>query len=419
MHIKIKRLTLLNVAFYISLLYLLMRPFINEYFTEYVKVVLVLDFVYCTIIAFTRKKVLKEIGGLELLLFFGVWIYVTISSLINGGIELFSYTLERYMFYSLPLFIIPVIRRKVDWNGILNFLCFFGIIDSLISIFEFVTRTQLFVIGERQFVQQQWGDNSLRTYGLSGNYFLLAEILCLCGLAALYQFIDKRKKHYLIVFLLISVGVFTTGSRGYYVSYFVGICVMLYLNAKKQGMRSSTVIKGMIFAIVVAALFFCVFETSCLTGIDFIDTILSRCRSIVDFSGNAANVTRYSIWLKSIQRWLGHFWLGSGAQCTDVRYSNYTSVTESGLLKRLVELGLVGTLLQYASMLVPIVNGVKRYKKAPTEFYPFIFFISLIAALLVEDIVLQQYTSMEYTIFIWSAISFLLTTKRKEDLGKW
>lgn len=419
MYIKRKNLSFFNITFYTTIIYLLMRPFINEYLTEYVKIVLILGFAYCMVLALSRKKVLGEIGRVEILLFFAVWLYVTISSLFNGGSELFLYTLERYMFYSMPLFIIPVIRTNIDWNGVLNFLSVFGIIDSSISIIEFVTRKQMFVIGTRQVVEQQWGDNSLRTYGLSGNYFLLAEILCLCGLAALYQYISKKKKRYLVTFLIISVGILTTGSRGYYVSYFVGVCMMLFLNVKRRGMRRATVIKGILIIILVAIACVFIFATNYLTGVSFIDTILSRCRSIINFSDNKANVTRYAIWMRSLQRWLEHFWFGSGAQCTDARYSQYIGVTESGVLKRLVELGFIGTILQYSTMIVPITSGIKKFNKSPVEFQPFIFFISLITSLLVEDIVLQQYTSMEYTIFIWTAMSFILTANKREELGQW
>lgn len=419
MKIKVRRPTLYGFVFYCTLIYLLMRPFINTYFTESFKYIMVLALVYCAVKCLCNKHTLDEIGGVELLLFFGAWVYVFFSAFLNGGFELLIYTAERYMFYSIPLLVMPIIRKRTDWNGVLKFLGAFGVVDSFVSIAEFVTKKQMFVMGVEQVVQQQWGDNSLRTYGLSGNYFLLAEILCLCGLAVLYLYLTKRKMYYLIEFVIIAIGIFTTGSRGYYVAFFVGVCMMVLMDGMVRGLKTRTLLKGLGIAFFLVLAVLVVFGTTLTTGIDFIDTILSRCRSIVDFSGNKANSTRATIWVKSIAKWQQKPFWGWGAQCTDVRYSKFKSVTESGILKRLVELGIFGTILQYASMLLPLGKGVKRFKSNPYGYRPFIFFISLIFTLSCEDIVLQQYTSMEYTIFIWLALSFILTTKNEDQLGKW
>ena len=96
---------------------------------------------------------------------------------------------------------------------------------------------------------------------------------------------------------------------------------------------------------------------------------------------------------------------GKGACFTDTRYSGFIAVTESGVLKRMVELGIVGTLLQYATMVPLLIKGIKRYKK--TKETRMLFFFAVLLAFFVEDFVLQRYTALEYTIITWTFLSYI------------
>ena len=92
---------------------------------------------------------------------------------------------------------------------------------------------------------------------------------------------------------------------------------------------------------------------------------------------------------------------------TDTRYSGFISVTESGLLKRLVELGLVGTVMQYYTFFHPLIKGLKEYNKAIKKNPMVIFFMTVILCFLVEDLILQRYTELEYTIILWCSVSYI------------
>lgn len=395
-----------------------MRPFLNYYFTEGVKYIVVLAIVYSSLKVLTSKKKLQRIGSVEIILFFVFWCYVAISAFVNGGSELLGYTVERYIFYSLPLFSMGFIIEKTNWTSVLKFLAGFGVVDAVFSVIEFVTKKQLFVMGTEQIVQQQWGDTSLRTYGLSGNYFLLAEILCLCGFAALYLYMVEKRKCALYCLLVIAIGLFTTGSRGYYVSFVLGCLIMYCLNAKNSKTSTNRIIGYITVTCFALAVFIFIFFSNMSTGITYVDIIIDRIRSITDFSSNIANTKRMTIWYYSIERWKNHFWFGEGAQVTDLRYSKFLSVTESGLLKRLVELGIIGTVLQYLTMFIPLIKGIKRYRTNPNMHKLHMFFFALIACLLCEDIVLQQYTSLEYTMLMWFSLSYILVYRTNVGVNR-
>ena len=133
---------------------------------------------------------------------------------------------------------------------------------------------------------------------------------------------------------------------------------------------------------------------------------------ITDWTGDSSNSARIQHWLYALNEWQSSFLFGNGACCTDTRYSGFKAVTESGILKRLVELGLIGTILQYTTMFIPLLKGIKNIKlKVENEHT--LFFLSVIICFFVEDIVLQRYTALEYTIIIWTSLSMIAYSTRK------
>lgn len=396
-----------NIGLFISLIYVLLRPFLNTYFTEGVKYIFVLVIVYYVLLFLTNKRLLKKYS-IPLCFTAIFWVYVSISSLSHGGFELLTYSLERYMFYTTAFFVFPVATTKINWKFLMNFMILYGVVDAFFSITEFITHKQILAIGGvTHNVVQLYGDNSIRTFGLNGDYFLLAELLSVCAFCSFYMYKETVKKSYLIAFLIVAVGIFSTGSRGYYVAFSLGMLAFLYCDMKKRGVNKYFIIRTFALAFLALSMVIFIFFTNISIGIGAVDTVLNRFRSITDFSDNAANVTRYKIWIESLNEWKNHLWFGNGASSTDMRYSLFKGVTESGVLKRLVELGLIGTLLQYLTMFYPLLHGIKEYTASRPGHTINILFISIIVMLMTEDCILQRYGEIEHTVILWFAISAL------------
>lgn len=398
-----------NCIFYTCLLYILMRPVLITYITPAFKQLFILTLVISTIIAITHKKIISLIGIKELISLTLFYIYVMINGWYFSNTELLYYGLERYVFLTLPIFIIPLINTRINWLYVLKYLTVFGILDSLISIYEFFTHNAVFPlanISENISIQMS-NYKIIRTYGLNGNYFLLAEILCVCGFAAYYLYKFEKKRSALFALIIISIGVLTTGSRGYYVAYWIGLLV-LYLGEAKYRYISQLQLFKIVFIILMALLaLWVLLGTDYMLGIPSVDTIITRMRQIFAWTGEDANEARLIKWQWSIEQWKNSFLFGYGACSTDTRYSGFISVTESGLLKRLVELGLAGTVLQYYTLFHPLIKGLKKYNKDVDTNHMVIFFLSVISSFLVEDLILQRYTELEYTIILWCSISYI------------
>ena len=116
----------------------------------------------------------------------------------------------------------------------------------------------------------------------------------------------------------------------------------------------------------------------------------------------------------SIDHWLEAVLFGHGACSTDIRFSGYIKVTESGVLKRLCELGFIGTVIQYITMIMPIKKGVKKFfsDKLDSSSLPF---IGTIVAFLIEDFVLERYTAPEYTVLLWTSIAYIAYYQRGKE----
>ena len=395
------------------LIYTLMRPFFMGYVSGYCKYLFLILVLVIVLLSIASKRCVNTIGSTELLLLFLLYIYVLINAWWYGGLELGEMALSAYVLYTFPILVFPFLSNKIKWINVLKFLAYFGVVDSGISIIEFVTRQRLFpkagIEGDIDLTTSA-GTHIVRTYGLQGSFFILAEVLCLCGFAAWYLYRFHKKNIYLLCWLMITAGILCTGSRGYYVAYFAGIVVMFICEgAVDKSRKKITVSKFLFFALIVLialAMIYVVFFSDIMTGISNIDVVITRMRMIVDWEVDSANLNRMKIWNWAINYWGESFLTGHGACCTELGYSGYISVTESGVLKRLVELGIVGTILQYATMIIPIARGIKKIRANKSDTVSLVA-IGIIAAYFIEDCILQRYTSPEFTIILWFAIAYI------------
>ena len=400
------------------LLFVLMRPVLTYYLTDTVKYIFMIGIISALcdgiLSLFFRHLSGSDIAEYGLLIIFAL--YAIISSFSSGGKELLIMTIVRYLLYSFPIIAVPVLCKRINFNHLFTFLSIFGIIDSTISIYEFITHNVVFKVYDTMIVVQQNG--ALRTFGLNGNYFLLAEILSLCGLTSLYSYFQQKDKFFLIAFVWISLGVFSTGTRGYYVSYLLGM-VVLYVGSKLEGGFTKSLFMKLLLGVVV---FLFVFYFVAFSNITFgnaaIADVLTRFRSIFNWSTENANVMRARAWQNSILAWKQNLLLGHGACCTELDYSGRLLVTESGVLKRLVDLGLIGTILQYATMLFPLFCGFSIYRRSNNRNPLCIWALSIVVCSFVEDIILQMYTGIEFTIIIWFCIAVIYYFPDKYSFDK-
>ena len=213
---------LFKFCFYVGMIYVLMRPFLLSYVSNYCKYGFMLIVLVGGMITFFNKKYVSIIGLKELMWLIASYVFILANAYLHGGLELFSMSVTAYVFYTFPILLMPLLLGKINWRNVIEFASAFGVVDAFISIIEFLSRQQMFpmsgVEGEVGTITKA-GAYIVRTYGLQGSYFILAEVLCFCGFCAFYLMRFEKSKIHLAAWVIISVGILTTGSRGYYVSY--------------------------------------------------------------------------------------------------------------------------------------------------------------------------------------------------------
>ena len=199
-------------------------------------------------------------------------------------------------------------------------------------------------------------------------------------------------------------------------AYVIGLLIIYISEAKHRHVSKTQLTKMVSICLGIIFLLWVLLGTNFTSGITEIDIILTRIRQIFEWSGEDANTARLKHWEWALEQWKNSPIFGNGVCYTDTRYSKYVSVTESGLLKRLVELGIFGTLLQYATLLYPLLRGIKQYRKSLVKDSMIIFFLSVIVCFFVEDLILQRYTELEYTIMMWCSIAYIAYCQKKGDV---
>ena len=140
------------------------------------------------------------------------------------------------------------------------------------------------------------------------------------------------------------------------------------------------------------------------TGIDGIDTIIKRFGNTFN-SKESGNTARIMIWTYYLNEFIVSPYIGRGIAITSNLVTNNLShfnglftiaVAESGLLTRLVETGLIGTVLYYVFIIKCAKNSFKRKVYANNRLLNLnnILVIGVLIIFFLEDIILQISTDI-------------------------
>lgn len=135
------------------------------------------------------------------------------------------------------------------------------------------------------------------------------------------------------------------------------------------------------------------------TGNSSIDYFLYRIRQIINWTGDAGNVGRLQIWNEAFNHFKISPVFGIGPSKTGSWGVESIGVTESGVLKHLCELGIIGFCLYYSIFFSIFYRGYKLYKKALSRNkLKIICFFGVITMVFINNITLQS--TEEIMVFI-------------------
>ena len=313
-----------------------------------------------------------------------------------------AYALIEYVLYMLFLFAMCYIMSNIAFEKILQIYEIIGIIVSIEAIWEFISGRILFQTNlESQVIR--------RAYGLIGSPLTLGMILACIILISIYRGMISNRKHY-IVSVLAVIGLFCTQSRGPLVGAAVGFAVMMLVhNLSEENNAGSSLGTGVLKAVIMLFLLYQVIKWLS-NYVEIANSIYQRIQTIMIWdSTESANYQRMEKWRDAWQLFKGNPIFGIGVSSTGSRAATGI-VLESGVLKKLVEMGIIGFVLYYYMMISTAVKNIIIAMKNHSKYCALA--VGVMCAIFVENFIMQIVESAGvFMIFMWF-FTYLIFTNR-------
>lgn len=336
-------------------------------------------------------------------------LYIIALALTDGDFTLVKRGVYEYGFFQAILFAAAFLVTKGKKENLVKAVVVFGLPFVLVGVLQALTIGK----GSDQIISVT--DNAMRITGWARSPLSLGMLSGIYCVFAFAQARTSRSKWYWIP-LLFGVGaLLVSGSRGPLVATFAAFAVYLLIEiVTRMGKKA---IKPIGVAALVAVILAVIFFTSNWTFSNpEIQAIYIRLKRIVDWNGDAGNVGRLETWSKWFEVFLDHFWFGIGMSRTGSWSAKTMGVTESGFLRHLVELGIIGSILYYNLIAACIVTSVSELRKAKRELDHFMLLnLALVVLVLVEDMVLQITEEITVAFFLWWCLGALLGVCHEEQ----
>lgn len=351
--------------------------------------------------------ILDKKKDLHVLLFLFYYIFVILSLVCTSNpSDQFSH-LYPYLFLTLGFFSSSYAISKVKIYHFIRFTTFLGLLISLLAIYE--KSTNMLIMGSKNIGYVFMGEVVYRSRVFADSPLSLGVLLGIYAIMSYFMFRETKKKWYLILLLINILGMLGAGSRGPLVGTCLGLLIMKVMydffiekTNYKMFIKSITVIMTIFLAIFVFYYWMDIYGSYNPTA--------NRIYSIIDWSGDSGNVARVNKWemYSSVikQNWFTGIGVGG------VKSTGY-GVTESGVIKILVELGVGGFIIYYSLIYSIVFRGFRRLRRLSESKRKLVILgLSIVGAILIEDLILQILEGTIVGFFFWSSLGMIYVKSR-------
>lgn len=332
--------------------------------------------------------------------------YIIINGIFQDSTKQLIRALYEYIFYSFIFWATLFYGKKTQVKDISLVVCKIGLIVCFLSWIEYFFHCYL-IPNSIEYANYL----GFRSIVFSRTFLAHGMVLAFFSLLDIYMFLSYKSKKFLMCGAFSFLTILSTGSRGPLVACFLGILVMIimndYANKGLTPKRLSAFIASIVGVVLIWILLTSDFQVSNPTANYF----LNRVRSILDWKNDSGNTGRIVIWNYYLNIAKEHYWFGIGpSQTGSWNLGGLYGVTESGILKRFCELGIVGLVLHYSFVIGIIFHGVRCYKKGHGFDRDLIFYFGLFVAVFVDDIILQATEEIIVAFLMWFALAGIENT---------
>lgn len=413
---KIKLSRIHSMIIYFIVFYMLNKNLWDYFFGSLVKNIYYALIVVFGIIEIIRLSINKKYRFPTI-----CFILYAIVILVNGYI--LSNTEQRqvgymeYLIYPMCFFALLYFEKThFNYSNLIHKLMIWGGVTSFLAMYEYISKKPILSTGSTRIYTYYDGTSSYRAGVFIGSPMILAIVLGVMLVIAFYFYHFEKKKRYLFLIVLLLLGIIFTGSRAPLISAIAGILLMYYSFSKYNKAGRKTQISLMIgFFVSVLFLLFLSIAPDFSTGITFVDNTISRFSSVFNFSSEWGNKERLLRWAYYINVFKHNCLTGIGIATTSAEVQTNINVTahgittESGILARLVETGIIGTLPYYFFFLGFSILALKEMRKyIKCGFNEYFVVVGILCLFLIEDIVLQISLDIFGTFIIYLIIALAI-----------
>lgn len=343
-----------------------------------------------------------------ILKFFMISVYIVVNAFCQDTGKIFVRAMYEYMFYFLIFFGTYYYGKKAKEKDYFDLLLKMGIIVSALSWIEYFSHHYILPSAI------EYTDyTGFRSIVFSRTFLAHGMVLTFFSLIGFYRYLIKKKVKYLICGCLSFVSILSTGSRGPLVAAVGGLCVMVAAHEAALKKHSKRKIVLYFMALVAIAVVWYLLTSDFQMGNTTIDYFLKRFRSILDWKKDDGNTGRIVIWQNVIEIFKQHPIFGVGpSQTGSWNPESVYGVTESGILKKLCELGIVGFILYYLYVFDILFKGIRNYRKNKND-VELIFYFGLFTSVFIDDITLQATEEVIVAFFMWYALSGIENSRNR------
>lgn len=420
---------IVNLCSSIVIFYFFSRDFNELYFGSTLKVlayIVIILFSLFSIYQILMRTSLKNYKVKSVFFFIIVYVaYIIINGLVFKNIDRFYLGVKYYLFYPTFLFFWLFYLKYINLKFFKIVFYIVSFVTFFIAIYENITGNFIIPItidpNNMTVVGTMVGDDFMyRSLGLVGSYLSNGTICAVFSLIYFWKTLYK-KIYYASPFIIGVLAVFATGSRGPLVALCISVLsvLIIYVNENKLIKKMTIFQKKAIFLLIIILV--CLFAGLIISdfsfGINFLDIKIERIRQIFDWTNNPANSTRLNVWKESLELFMSSPILGIGIGSTGANgFGTITiGVTESGILKVLVETGIIGLVLYFGPLLLFLFGITKNYLSNRSKYYS--LFISEIILILTENCILQILSDpIIYLLFTLFIAYLIYLFKDKEEV---
>ena len=319
-------------------------------------------------------------------------------------IEQATYGLYEYFFYPLIFFCALSILPRLNDKIITYIFIVMSIITVAVEQYQSLVQNLIFLDGTSfGFVS---GYSFFRSTGLSESPMACGMLTAIYFIYFLFECCETKEKKWIAMCLLNLYGLYITNSRGPLISLLLALVLAMTLRScGKSKNKMGSLFKLFFVLVTMLGLSYIVLVNNFLS-----DEILARFMSVGDFEENEANVGRVIYWLMSINMFtdnMQNFLFGIGLARTGALGPAVLFPTESGVLKKLVEGGIILAFVFYFMVTSMFIRGVKSAwtcKEQKNE-KKLCFAITVIIIIFIEEFTLQIMENISVSFFFWSAFA--------------